>query len=196
MQEILQTGNMISDKTLARLARRGVSAPQGGPIREEIGTSRPGLGSGEVEMTQDGALENPPRKRNRGDGVAGIEKGVTAPDIEIVSEAVGRGLGVGARGRPPLVTPRGSGKTIVPISIEITEDEKWTSGNKPPLQAFDAFRLPQDFEPYLQSSRSELVLRSKRRVGRVRPSSLCVLTKFSFFFLNLLTFLSIFAVLV
>ena len=62
-----------------------------------------------------------------------------------------------------------SGQPFVPVKIEIGEEEKWTSGNRQPLQAFDAFRLAQDYEPYLHSSRSELFLRSKKRVGRVCP---------------------------
>ena len=183
LQEILQTGNMILEKTLALLAKRGVVASQGSQMKEGADTSHP-LHDGEVNQDLVDAMdENPHRKRSRGDRASLPEKRVTAhrpelplqvDDVEkIVGEEVVDGLEVGACDRRPIISVRSSGKSFTPVKIEIGEDEKWTSGNKQPLQAFDAFRLAQDYEPYLHSSRSELVLRSKRRVGRVCLSFIC-----------------------
>ena len=65
---------------------------------------------------------------------------------------------------PPALGARTRKLSLV---LEIAPNERWMVGNKIPIQAFDAFNLPQDFETFVDHSRSKFAAQSKMRIGQV-----------------------------
>ena len=73
-------GNMISEKTLAMLARRGVVTSQGSHAKEGAATSQPSKLNEEVDVVQEDhevPLEAPGRKRSRGERLGAQDRRVT-----------------------------------------------------------------------------------------------------------------------
>lgn len=68
-----------------------------------------------------------------------------------------------------------------PVKVEIRGEERWTAGDKAPLQAFDTFRLPQDYSSYDDYSREEITLRCEKRGSVFKTDKIVALSVFSLF---------------
>lgn len=158
---MLASGNMVSKRAQILLVKQIEVASAERRGREEVGMVPHPNEVDFVDVDDSTGAEKlvgREKKKHRVDDLSKknpflktIEKGIVIGSSERLKDA-GPGLQVGLRAGP--------------ILIEIGPNERWNLGDKQPVQAFGAFKLPSDSNSYAGFSRGELARRSRRRLGQ------------------------------